>query len=79
MSALEEVVVLLLLTGLLRPVEEVVLGDGEEVSLVMPGLHVPARLVLQPDPGEDLASLHDVVEAGVVDDDSVAQLRVEKE
>ena len=81
LQTLQEVVVLLLLllvTGVLRPVEEVVLGDGDEVSHHMAGLHVPLRLVLQPDPGEDLA-LHHVVEPGVVDDDSVADMRVEIE
>ena len=93
LHARQEVVVLLLLAGLLRPVEEVVLGDGYEVTylvckwgkffayhtIIVAGLHVLPRLVLQPDPREDLASLQDVVKAGVVDDDSVAELRVEVE
>ena len=77
LHALQEVVVLLLLAGLLRPVEEVVLGDGDEVSLIVAALHVPVPLVLQHDPGEDLASLQDEVKAGVVDKDSVVQVRVE--
>ena len=40
LHALQEVVVLLLLAGLLRPVEEVVLGDGDLMPLIVSGTHV---------------------------------------
>ena len=79
LHALQEVVVLLLLTGLLRPVEVVVFGDGDVEPLVMAGLHVLPRLVLQPDPWEGEGVGDDVVKPGVVEDDSVAEAGVQVE
>ena len=40
LHTLQEVVVLLLLAGLLRPVEEVVLGDGDLVVFIISRLNV---------------------------------------
>ena len=61
LDTLQEVV-LLLLAQLLRPVEQVVLGDADVVPLVVTGHHVLPRLVLQPDPGECEGVGHHVVE-----------------
>ena len=79
LHALQEVVVLLLLAGLLRPVEEVVLGEKDPTELVTSRLEawVVAILVLQPDPGEGDGVGDEVVKLGVVDDDSVADVGVE--
>ena len=45
----------------------------------MAGLHVLARLVLQPDAREGQGVGHDVVKLGVVEDDSVVEAGVEVE
>ena len=79
LDALQEVVVLLLLAGLLRPVEEAVLGESDLVVAAVARQHVPACLVLQPDPRKDAVLEENVVEFGIVDDNSVVQLRVQVE
>ena len=79
LHTLQEVVVLRLLAGLLRPVEEVVLRDGDLEPLVVARPHVLARLVLQPDPREDEGVGEDVIEQRVVDDDSLGQIGIEIE
>ena len=79
LHALQEVVVLLLLAGLLRPVEEVVLGDGDPTVLVVARPQRFLGLKVKQDPGENEAVGHDVVKLGVVDDDSVVEAGVEIE
>ena len=76
LHTLQEVVVLLLLAGLLRPVEEVVLGDGDVVPVIVVRLHVEPHLVLQPDPGEGEGVGDHVVELGVVENDPVVDVGV---
>ena len=79
LHALQKVVVLLLLAGLLRPVEEVVLGDGDVVPVKVVGLHVEVDLVLQPDPGEGEGVGDHVVELWVVENNSVVDGGLQKE
>ena len=67
LHTLQEVVVLLLFAGLLRPVEEVVLGDGDASELIVMRLQILTSLVFQPDPWEDQAVREEVVEQRVVD------------
>ena len=49
LHTIQEIVVLLLLAGLLRPVEEVMFGEGDLVEIKGARLHIPC-LVLQQDP-----------------------------
>ena len=53
LHTLQEVVVLLLLAGLLRSVEEVVLGHGDLVEIKVPRLQVLPCFVLKKNPGEN--------------------------
>ena len=78
LHALQEVVVLLL-AGLLRPVEEVVLGDGDLVEIQMSRLQVLPRLVLQKYPRENPVLVEQKVELGIVDEYSVVDAGVEEE
>ena len=79
LHTLQEVVVLLLLAGLLRPVEEVVLGESHPTEVVPARPHVLSCLVIQPDTGEGESVGDDVVKLGVVDQDSVAQAGLQVE
>ena len=79
LHALQEVVVLLLLAGLLRPVEEVVVGEGDPTVVPVVGFIVHSCLVHQQDPGEDETVGDDVVKLRVVDEDPVAEVGVEEE
>ena len=80
LHALQEVVVLLLLlAGLLRPVEEVVLGDGDLVGFIIARLCVLLRLVMHEHPRKDAAFYDRKVELGIVDEDSVVEAGVEVE
>ena len=76
LHALQEVVVLLLLAGLLRPVEEVVLGDGDvekgEISC-------PPVLIIQPDPRKGEAVDENQIELGVMEEDFVGYVGLQKE
>ena len=74
---LQEVVVLLLLARLLRPVEEVALGESDVEIVEVASLL--SSLQIQPDPGEDQAARDDQIELGVVDDDFVRYVGVKKE
>ena len=84
LHALQEVVVLLLLllpllAGLLRPVEEVVLGEGDLVQFIIPRLDVLTRLVLEQDPRIDSSFPDRNVELGIVDHNSVAKTGIQVE
>ena len=83
LHALQEVVVLLLLlpllAGLLRPVEEVVLGEGDLVQFIIPRLDVLTRLVLEQDPRIDSSFPDRNVELGIVDHNSVAKTGIQEE
>ena len=79
LHALQEVVVLLLLAGLLRPVEEAVLGESDLVVAAVARHHVPACLVLQPDPRKGQTIDEDMIELGVVDHHFVGYVRVQIE
>ena len=79
LDTLQEVVVLRLLAGLLRPVEEVVLGESEPAVLVVARPQLFLRLIVQKDPREGEVVHDDVVELGVVDDESVAHIRLQIE
>ena len=71
LHTLQEVVVLLLLAGLLRPVEEVVLGHGDLVEIKVSRLQVLPCFVLKKNPGENGVAGENVVELGVVQENSV--------
>ena len=83
LHALQEVVVLLLLpllAGLLRPVEEVVLGETDEEIGEVPGpLHALTSLVLQHDPRKGEAVDQNQIEFGVVEENFVTHVRLQKE
>ena len=79
LHALQEVVVLLLLAGLLRPVEEVVLDDGDLAEFVVASLHVLSCLVLQPDPRKDAEFCENVVKLGIVDYNAIVEAGIQVE
>ena len=79
LDALQEVVVLLLLAGLLRPVEEVVLGEDDVAPLEVSGRHVLTCLVLEPQPGDGQTVGQDVVELGVVEHHLQVEARLQVE
>ena len=78
LHALQEVVVLLFLAGLLRPVEVVVLGDLDLVVIKIARLEVLSCRVLQQDPGKQ-ASQENVVKFRIMDENSVVEVRVKLE
>ena len=78
LHTLQEVVVLLLLAGLLRPVDEVVLGDSDVEICEEPRLMF-ASLVNLPNPGEGEAVGQDMIELGIMEDNCVGYIGVQKE
>ena len=79
LDALQEVVVLLLLAGLLRPVEEVVLGYSDFIEFIIARPRVLPCLVIQPDPRKEAISGQNVVEFRIMEDNSVVKTGVQVE
>ena len=74
----KEVVVLLLLAGLLRPVEEVVLRDGDLIVIIGASHHVLSCIVLDQDPRKQ-SSDEKLVVFRVVDKNPVIKVGVQVE
>ena len=79
LDTLQEVVVLLLLAGLLRPVEEVVLRDGDLEKVEVSSMHVLSSLVIQPDPRKQKTIGEDVIILGVVEENFITHVGVQRE
>ena len=75
---LQEVVVLRLLAGLLRPVEEVVLRDGDLIIIIGASHHVLSCIVLDQDPRKQ-SSDEKLVVFRVVDKNPVIKVGVQVE
>ena len=78
LDTLQEVVVLLLLAGLLRPVEEVVLRDGDLIVIIGASHHVLSCIVLDQDPRKQ-SSDEKLVVFRVVDKNPVIKVGVQVE